>query len=543
MRASRFDTIQVISKEGSLRCLLELHGFRQQSMRASRFDTIPICPLERPKINHLLFLLKGGPDHIPGLCILTLCCLYFCRNSSQFVKPQPEQSKDYSGFKLERKEMLARIFCMFGDGFMYIHSVVVVLQFSIHGFLGLQKYMYIKEHRAAICIQGSNSFPRLGHYCPPIIVIELSSGWDIIDMLYWDTIGLLLSSPRPRDRIPFLGRDIIGLLVFLIIILLLAFWLSFSRLKDQTPFLGWDIIRLLYSWLSRYYPPVIVIELLFSAGTVLICPVGTLLDFWFFFMSLVLFQAYQPPIEPLLNELCLGIQADRLANKEDCETLVSRLIDRMMKSDRYGESRGVAFGLAGVAKDWYLLITLLLLAYNLYFEQDDPKVHVVVEQLLDVPNTPSEVISKEGSLGCLLELHGFWQQSMRASEFDTIQICPLERPKKWGVSPLVKLFSFPIKGGFAMELNVAQFWSNGIGSHEGGPDHHIPGLCIIFLKHSPSVAYIFAGGDIQFAKSYMTRFARRISKLFEKRHSRHFSSYYLNGHGIEPIEITAPGNL
>ncbi|KAG6527799.1 hypothetical protein ZIOFF_009928 [Zingiber officinale] len=130
MRASRFDTIQVISKEGSLRCLLELHGFWQQSMRASRFDTIQICPLERPKINHLLFPVKGGfamelnvaqfwssgidsheggPDHIPGLCIpkaLTLCCLYFCRNSSQFVKPQPEQSKDYSSFKLERKEIV-----------------------------------------------------------------------------------------------------------------------------------------------------------------------------------------------------------------------------------------------------------------------------------------------------------------------------------------------------------------------------------------------------------------------------------------------------
>ncbi|KAG6518476.1 hypothetical protein ZIOFF_021951 [Zingiber officinale] len=63
-------------------------------------------------------------------------------------------------------------------------------------------------------------------------------------MLYWDIIGLLiflLSSSRPRDQIPFLGRDIIGLLIFL------AFWLSFSRLRDQTPFLGRDIIRLLLS--------------------------------------------------------------------------------------------------------------------------------------------------------------------------------------------------------------------------------------------------------------------------------------------------------
>ncbi|KAG6518471.1 hypothetical protein ZIOFF_021946 [Zingiber officinale] len=56
---------------------------------------------------------------------------------------------------------------------------------------------------------------------------------------------------------------------------------------------------------------------------------------------------------------------------------------------------------------------------------------------------------------------------MRASGFDTIQICPLERPKKWGVSPLIKSFTFNVKGGFAMELNVAQFWSSGIRSHEG----------------------------------------------------------------------------
>lgn len=33
-------------------------------------------------------------------------------------------------------------------------------------------------------------------------------------------------------------------------------------------------------------------------------------------------------------------------------------------------------------------------------------------------------------------------------------------------SPSVKSFAFPVKGGFAMELTVAQFWSSGIGSHE-----------------------------------------------------------------------------
>ncbi|KAG6521361.1 hypothetical protein ZIOFF_018477 [Zingiber officinale] len=184
-------------------------------------------------------------------------------------------------------------FLQFGDGFMYIHSVVVVLQFSIHGFLGLQKYMHIKEHRAAIYIQ--------------------------------------LSSSRPRDQIPFLGRDIIGLLIFL------AFWLSFSRLRDQTPFLGRDIIRLLlsssrprdripflgwdiiglqllyptgtlldfwYSWFSRYYPPVIVIELL--------SPAGTLLDLWFTYAVfkfvesvldiLMMYGAFQHHVDQLLPE-------------------------------------------------------------------------------------------------------------------------------------------------------------------------------------------------------------------------------------------------
>ncbi|KAG6481698.1 hypothetical protein ZIOFF_058317 [Zingiber officinale] len=71
------------------------------------------------------------------------------------------------------------------------------------------------------------------------------------------------------------------------------------------------------------------------------------------------------------------------------------------------------------------------------------------------------------------------QATMRASGFDTarrffidtIQICPLERPRKWESvvmfsSPSVKSFAFPVKGGFAMELTVAQFWSSGIGSHE-----------------------------------------------------------------------------
>jgi hypothetical protein len=37
-------------------------------------------------------------------------------------------------------------------------------------------------------------------------------------------------------------------------------------------------------------------------------------------------------------------------NQEEGQTLVSRLLDRMMKCEKYGERRGAAFGLAGVVK-------------------------------------------------------------------------------------------------------------------------------------------------------------------------------------------------
>ncbi|WOL10116.1 tripeptidyl-peptidase 2 [Canna indica] len=71
------------------------------------------------------------------------------------------------------------------------------------------------------------------------------------------------------------------------------------------------------------------------------------------------------------------------------------------------------------------------------------------------------------------------EATMRTSGFDTarkfyidtVQICPLKRPIKWEAvvtfsSPSVKSFTFPVKGGFTMELAVSQFWSSGIGSHE-----------------------------------------------------------------------------
>ncbi|KAF5457840.1 hypothetical protein F2P56_021917 [Juglans regia] len=53
---------------------------------------------------------------------------------------------------------------------------------------------------------------------------------------------------------------------------------------------------------------------------------------------------------------------------------------------------------------------------------------------------------------------------------DAVQICPLQRPKKWESvvtfsSPATKSFAFPVVGGRTMELTIAQFWSSGIGSH------------------------------------------------------------------------------
>ncbi|KAL9662725.1 hypothetical protein QQ045_027559 [Rhodiola kirilowii] len=71
------------------------------------------------------------------------------------------------------------------------------------------------------------------------------------------------------------------------------------------------------------------------------------------------------------------------------------------------------------------------------------------------------------------------EATMRVSHFDTarrffvdvLQICPLQRPKKWESvvtfsSPTSKSFAFTVESGRTMELAVAQFWTSGIGSRE-----------------------------------------------------------------------------
>ncbi|KAJ8771388.1 hypothetical protein K2173_026565 [Erythroxylum novogranatense] len=71
------------------------------------------------------------------------------------------------------------------------------------------------------------------------------------------------------------------------------------------------------------------------------------------------------------------------------------------------------------------------------------------------------------------------EATLRTSGFDTarrffvdaVQVCPLQRPIKWGnvvtfSSPASKSFTFPVVGCETLELAVAQFWSSGIGSHQ-----------------------------------------------------------------------------
>ncbi|KAG6467215.1 hypothetical protein ZIOFF_074963 [Zingiber officinale] len=93
----------------------------------------------------------------------------------------------------------------------------------------------------------SNSFPRLRHY--------------------WTSGLLVLSVFSILYLIDLLGRDIIGLLVFLV------FWLSSSRPRDQILFPDQGSY-----WISG-------IELPSLAGTLLICSIGMLLNFWYFWFS------------------------------------------------------------------------------------------------------------------------------------------------------------------------------------------------------------------------------------------------------------------
>ncbi|XP_059451546.1 tripeptidyl-peptidase 2 isoform X2 [Corylus avellana] len=69
----------------------------------------------------------------------------------------------------------------------------------------------------------------------------------------------------------------------------------------------------------------------------------------------------------------------------------------------------------------------------------------------------------------MIQISGF--DTTRRFFVDAVQICPLQRPKKWESvvtfsSAGTKRFAFPVVGGRTMELAIAQFWSSGIGSHE-----------------------------------------------------------------------------
>ncbi|KAB1210686.1 Tripeptidyl-peptidase 2 [Morella rubra] len=69
----------------------------------------------------------------------------------------------------------------------------------------------------------------------------------------------------------------------------------------------------------------------------------------------------------------------------------------------------------------------------------------------------------------MMQTSGF--DTSRRFFVDAVQICPLQRPKKWESvvtfsSPAAKSFAFPVVGGQTMELAIAQFWSSGRGSQE-----------------------------------------------------------------------------
>ncbi|CAI0546836.1 unnamed protein product [Linum tenue] len=117
------------------------------------------------------------------------------------------------------------------------------------------------------------------------------------------------------------------------------------------------------------------------------------------------------------------------------------------------------------------------------------RIPITITKPMTVENRPPRVsFSKMSFLPGHIErrfievpLGASWVEAIvRASEFDTtrrffidtLQICPLQRPIKWESvvtfsSPGAKTFAFPVVGGQTMELAVSQFWSSGLGSHEG----------------------------------------------------------------------------
>ncbi|CAA6655602.1 unnamed protein product [Spirodela intermedia] len=104
-------------------------------------------------------------------------------------------------------------------------------------------------------------------------------------------------------------------------------------------------------------------------------------------------------------------------------------------------------------------------------ESDRPAI-----SLSQVPFLPGHIVRKFIDV----PLGATWvEATMRTSGFDTarsffigaVQLCPLQRPIKWESvvtfsSPSSQSFTFPVKGGLVIEVNVAQFWSSGVGSHE-----------------------------------------------------------------------------
>ncbi|CAN4115226.1 unnamed protein product [Withania somnifera] len=63
-----------------------------------------------------------------------------------------------------------------------------------------------------------------------------------------------------------------------------------------------------------------------------------------------LLDVLNTPSEPVQRAVATCLSPLMPAKQEDAPSLVSRLLDQLMKSDKYGERRGAAFGLAGLVK-------------------------------------------------------------------------------------------------------------------------------------------------------------------------------------------------